>query len=475
MNNSIVTKFIIWIMVSTVLLVGGAVVLYSVNASDMYLSRQEEEILSAYNEINGAESLEDESVRAIIEKYENSDFRILIADEEFNEVYSTLRSGRSLYIISNINKNSHEYSFEPKTKITYNQKDKKAQKLRLRAKIHIGGEMHYLYIDEVLTTVEKSFSYVNNFLVLIVILALLVDAVVVSILSSRISRPIKRLSLAAENFKNGDFSARYEGKIPKNEVGLLAVSFNSMADKLQDSITSISNYNFLLKEDVKRLSEYEEMRKKVVRDITHDLKTPLAIISSQIEMMSIAKTDKKVKEYYDSAMEEISKMSNEISEILNASHEPSQEQSLEEFDLSAFVLEFCEEIKAYVKAKSISFKTNIRREIVVLANKNHAKRVLNNYLINAASHVREGGMIKVSLKEEQGGALLLVYNEGDNVPNDELDIIWNNFERGKNAKIDSSRTGIGLYIVKEIANIHGDECGVINEEQGVTFKYKFKN
>ena len=109
---------------------------------------------------------------------------------------------------------------------------------------------------------------------------------------------------------------RYKGKVHKDETGRLALSVNRMADNLQDQINDLNNYNFVLKEDNSRMLEYESMRKNVIRNITHDLKTPLAIISCQVEMMNSCEDSEKKDFYYQSAMEEIQKMSLMISEVL---------------------------------------------------------------------------------------------------------------------------------------------------------------
>ena len=467
-------KFVIILIAATVIIVGGASIFYSCFADDMYLNQQKNDITAAYESVSKLKTFSGKKFNKTVKGYEDEDFRFIIADENFQKVYSSYKNRDANKLTAEIRESKNLYDKEPLITVLDSQISGKVHKIKLTAKTSKSDGVYYIYIEESLATVEKSFSYTNKFLLCLVIVSMLVNAAAVYILCRKIGKPVTTLSEVTEKFKNGDFSARYEGAYSKDELGLLARNFNTMADKIQENISVLSNYNFLLREDVRMISEYEEMRKKVVRDITHDLKTPLAIISSQIEMMQIAKTNDKRKQYYDSAMEEITRMSAEISHILTAYKEPDASTVEETFDLGAEVSELYHEFEPYARTKGIKLGVEIGENFIVTSNKRHIRHIFNNYVLNAMSHVSREGSIRITLSKHLGCYMLSVYNDGEPIPEQSLEIIWNNFERGISEDSDNTRTGIGLYIVKEIATINGDECGVKNSEQGVTFWYKFK-
>ena len=118
---------------------------------------------------------------------------------------------------------------------------------------------------------------------------------------------------------NNDFSKHLPEQSRLNELGELSSEINLMEDKIQQNINDLNNYNYLLLRQNRDMAEFEDMRKKLVSNITHELKTPLAIISSQVELLQYEYDETKKDYYFTSILEETDKMSRLISSILQNS------------------------------------------------------------------------------------------------------------------------------------------------------------
>ena len=246
-----------------------------------------------------------------------------------------------------------------------------------------------------------------------------------------------------------------------------------MADTIQENINNLENYNFILREDNLYMKEYEETRRMLLCNITHDLKTPLAVISSQVEMIAACTEQEKKDYYYHSAMEEISKMSKMLSDVLQmaiAEHNIVTKKA-ESIDVSKFITELCNSHDAYIKSQNLKLKTNITPHLELTTIKEYIEFVFRNYLSNAVQNADKNTEITVSLKKSESIIRLSVENKGKTIPEEIKDKIWTHaFTTTPEGK---SNTGLGLFIVKEISLIEHTECGFDNLENGVRFWFDF--
>ena len=335
--------------------------------------------------------------------------------------------------------------------------------------------LYYIFIEESLRTSDAVVDFTNSFLVKLIVIFIIVSGIVVFILINRTTRSLRTLSDVAAKISEGDYSVRYNGKITNDEVGVLASNLNFMANTIAENVNDLKNYNFLLKEDNSRMSEYESMRKRVLTNVTHELKTPLAIISSQIEMMTVTKSDEKKKYYYESAMDEIDKMSKLISRLLNfsAGEKVIFENEKTEINLGEYIKNLCDKSITVIKSKNVKFKEMLE-DCKIIASLEHIEHIFNNYLMNAMQYGAEGGLIEVCVKKQKDCCRFSVFNEGSSIDESESEKIWTDFYRVQTGIAqDSKKVGIGLFIVKEISLINHDRCGFINRQGGVEFWYDF--
>lgn len=190
--------------------------------------------------------------------------------------------------------------------------------IRLKGKIDQNVKTYYVYCSVKLRTLENSIGLISRFMLVEMIIILILGIPFSFYMAQRTVKPIEKLGKIAKEMENNKPIDFEEYNFPNNEIGHLADQIKSMYLKISSNINELNNYNYLLKTQNKELVEFDERRKKFIGMATHELKTPLAIISTQLEMMNMD-NDEAMSEYYESIMEEIQKMSNLIREMLNSS------------------------------------------------------------------------------------------------------------------------------------------------------------
>ena len=223
------------------------------------------------------------------------------------------------------------------------------------------------------------------------------------------------------------------------------------------------------------------MRKSFISDVSHELKTPIALIQGYSEgLLENVNTDEESKKFYaEVILDETNKMDKLVKQLLELM---KLEYGKREFNDTKFnIVEVEKEVirKSEVMIKETGAKIDLESsdEINVFADDFYIEQVVGNYMTNAIKHVKEVNgrkeiIIKNEVDVEKNLVRISVFNTGDNIPEEHLARIWNRFY-----KIDSSRnrqkggTGIGLSFVKAIMNNYGNNYGAINKEDGVEFYF----
>lgn len=305
---------------------------------------------------------------------------------------------------------------------------------------------------------------------------LAVGIIAAFVVSTYITRPIKQLSNIAEKMSEMDFNARYEGS-DKGEIGLLGKSMNNMSEKLEQNIAELKKANLELKKDIDKKEKLEIMRTDFLSNVSHELKTPIALIQGYAEGLKEGITDdpESMEFYCDVIMDEANKMNTMVKRLLtlNQIEFGNDEPEMERFDINELIASVADAnaIRAGQKNMSIVFD-NRNEHNFVWADEYKTEEVLTNYISNALNHCDGKRAIEVRTeKSENGGTITVtVYNSGKNIADEDLERIWEKFY-----KTDKARTreyvgnGIGLSIVKAIMDSMGQEYGVRNVSDGVEF------
>lgn len=229
-------------------------------------------------------------------------------------------------------------------------------------------------------------------------------------------------------------------------------------------------------------SDYQflESQREFVANISHELKTPLAVVSSQVEMLEIAgdKIDRSY--YYSSIHEELDKMSKMVGELLDFSMLDNEMSAMEmsRVNVSELVEYLLLRYDAIFRKNEIKLETEIDKNCIVYGNRMYLERAVNNYVMNAFQHTEQGKRICITLKKEKKQIRLEVYNDGEPIKEDQMEHIWDSFyttsqkKKSVTSENDVRNVGLGLFIVRKIVTKHNGTCGASNQENGVLFWIK---
>ena len=338
---------------------------------------------------------------------------------------------------------------------------------------------YLLYVRLPVTLIQESVRISNNFLYLMAAFAILIAAVIVTYVSKRFTEPIMELDKIAKKMSNLDFSHKYKITNAGDEINNLGKSINVMSDKLEKTIKQLRRTNIELERDIEEKSKIDEMRKSFISDVSHELKTPIALIQGYSEgLLENVNNDEESKKFYaEVILDETNKMDKLVKQLLELM---KLEYGKREFDNTKFnIVELEKEVvrksQLMLEEKQVEVQFKTPEEINVLADDFYIEQVITNYLTNAIKHVKEVNgekyiQIENTINIEKNKVRIKIFNTGDIIEEEQLTRIWNRFY-----KIDKSRnrneggTGIGLSFVKAIMNNYGNSYGVINHDNGVEF------
>lgn len=329
-------------------------------------------------------------------------------------------------------------------------------------------QMSYASIDEAVV--------ISNTLQLFVGLAmLLVGIVIVSVTSRTIVKPVKELSSIAKSMENLDFSKKYSGS-SSDEIGSLGDSINSLSSKLESAINELYEKNEKLQQDIELKSRIDTMRKEFIANASHELKTPLAIISGYAEGLrdNIAGDEESKALFTDVIIEEADKMDHIIRQMMDLMELDSCDELLDgrEIALSSIVEESLNSFDLILKNKDVRVTCNIEDEGVIVGDYFRLYQAVTNYISNAINHVDDKKIIDVSLKKTDDKVIFSVYNSGVCISGEDISNIWERFYKvDKSHSREYGGTGLGLSIVRSVIELHGGEYGVKNNPDGVEFYF----
>lgn len=324
---------------------------------------------------------------------------------------------------------------------------------------------------------ENSASVSNQFWLFAASISALAGGIMIIYVTNRITRPIRQLTEISERMTNLDFDAKYEVK-GDNEVDRLGMHMNQMSNKLEHTISELKTANNELKKDIEKKEQIDEMRKEFLANVSHELKTPIALIQGYAEglKMGINDNDETSKEFYcDVIMDEANKMNDMVKKLmsLNELEFGNNPVQMERFDISELIHNYLQSMELLFQQNDIKVECDIPKPVYVWADEIQIEEVFRNYITNAMNHADGEKLIRVTLEKNEENVRISVYNTGKNIPEDSVEHIWDKFY-----KVDKARTreyggsGVGLSIVKAVMEGINQKYGVRNEEDGVTFYFE---
>ena len=333
---------------------------------------------------------------------------------------------------------------------------------------------YYYLIRSPLESIKESAAISNNFYLFVGVAIILISGLLILLITNRITRPISELTRLSEKMSNLDFDVKYHGK-DKSEIGVLGNSMNNMSKKLEENISQLKSANKELQRDIDRKVKMEEVRTEFLSNVSHELKTPIALIQGYAEGLKegISDDPESMDFYCDVIIDEAGKMNNMVKKLLtlNQIEFGNEELVMERFDIIELITSIVNANELRASQKGIQIEFNQRDEhIDVWSDEYKIEEVVTNYITNAINHCDFENRIEVSVERVGDDVRVHVFNTGKNIPEEDIPNIWQKFY-----KVDKARTreyggnGIGLSIVKAIMDSYGKGFGVINKSNGVEF------
>ncbi len=332
----------------------------------------------------------------------------------------------------------------------------------------------YLYVETPKSYVKSTAELAVKYTSYISIIILLCGAIVVYFIVSRTTRPITQIQQVADKISHLDFSETCRVK-SNDEIGMLAASINHMSSELQSNIQTLVKANEVLQKDLLQQQKNAEMRKQFVMDVSHDFKTPLALIVSYSEAISQTDDPDLKREYCDIIIQEGNKMSTLVAQLLRLSRFESgaEELNLSIFCLGDIVSEIVNNYHILAQNKSLHIVQKDIDAFIVQGDYSKIKQVFTNLYDNALKYTPENGTIVLKAQQEGSECMVSVENTGTHIAQEDLENLFISFYRA-----DKSRTrqhdsyGLGLAIVKAVMEMHQKSYGAENTPNGVRFWFK---
>ncbi|MBU3137775.1 HAMP domain-containing histidine kinase [Clostridium gasigenes] len=319
-----------------------------------------------------------------------------------------------------------------------------------------------------LSQVNDIMGIMNGFYFIIFFIVLILVVIISIVYSKFMIRPLVDMSKVAKRISECDFKHNYEVN-SEDEIGILGNSLNLISDNLECALNELKSSNIKLKEDINIQSIQEEKRKELVANISHELKTPITIIQGVIGGI---KNGIYTTEMYDDILEETVKMNDLVKEMLEISklESPAFKLKKEPFDLCRVILKENDKLKSIINEKYLNINIDIDDEAIAIGDEKRINQVITNLFTNAIKYTPSGENIHVKVELKGNKYKFSIENFGVTLEDEDLKNIWNSFYRGEKSRNKKyGGTGLGLFIVKIILELHGSNFGVESGNNSVVF------
>ena len=485
-TKSIRIRLFLILSITVLTIIVALILMNNIILKSFFLYSKEQTLLDVYNQINEFyKNPEDsEKMKNDLQKIAvNNNFDILIQKENYINVYTSNRE----FGLSNIEINKILEESNKENEVLYNKENVNIKKVAdsknnmkyilLSARLDNG---YYLYIKLPLQFIYDSVKISNTFLYLIGGATVIISGIVTMFIARRFTEPILELNDIAKRMAKLDFSKKYQENGAEDEINNLGKSINEMSRKLETTIKQLRTSNTELERDIEEKSKIDEMRKTFISDVSHELKTPIALIQGYSEgLIENVNSDEENRKFYAEVIQDeankMDKLVKELLELMKIEY-GGRKFNNTNFNIVELVNEVIRKSKVMLEENKIKVKFENEDEHYVYADEFYMEQILTNYFTNAIKNVDEvekEKYIEIKLEEKEKTVRISVFNTGKTISEENLNKIWKRFY-----KEDSSRnreaggSGIGLSLVKAIMDNYKNEYGVINKYNGVEFYFE---
>lgn len=319
---------------------------------------------------------------------------------------------------------------------------------------------YYIFINSPLEPVDSVVSFFSTQYVMYMLLALAGASLLAFYIARRITKPIVDMKLQAQKLAKADYSASFNGG-EFTETKELASTLNGANDMIRKT---------------------DELRRDLMANVSHDIRTPLTNIKAYAEMVRDVSGDdpQKREKHLNVIIRETDYMNNLVNDMSELSRMQSgtSELHMANMDMALKIREILEMDAPLIESGKLKIVAEIPDTLTVYADETKIGQVIANYLSNAIKHTPAGGTIYVraSMLKDEETLHFEVQDEGEGISPEELPLIWNRYQKSSRTFSRTlTSTGLGLAIVKAIADVHHGTCGAESEPgKGSTFWFELK-
>ncbi|WPC41819.1 HAMP domain-containing sensor histidine kinase [Clostridium sp. JS66] len=290
------------------------------------------------------------------------------------------------------------------------------------------------------------------------IFAIMVSCIVIYYISRKIIiNPLAQINYVADKISKGEVDRRVKIN-SKDEIGVLAKSFNSMADSLE---------------------KVEKNRREFISNVSHEIRSPITSIKGFIGGILDGVIPKEKENYYLSiTYEEIQRLTRLVNDLLDLSSIEAGQFKLriEEIDINEIIRLCVIKFETKIKEKKLTVDVLMQDDkLLVVGDRDRITQVVTNLTDNAIKYVNEGGNVKISTKAKGEKVIVSIFNDGPGISEEGLKHIWDRFYKEDKSRTSKVSTGLGLPIVSCILTQLGEDIWAENQQpQGVTFTFTLK-
>ena len=305
-------------------------------------------------------------------------------------------------------------------------------------------DSNYAFVSASLEPIDTTITVLKNQFIYVTMLVIILSLIVSYFVSRKISSGVIKINREAKKLSKGNFDVKFDTDQPILELSELAKTLEYTKDEL---------------------SKTENLRRELLANVSHDLKTPLTMIKAYAEMVRDVtyKDDTKRTKDLNIIIEETDRLNVLVNDILELSKiQPgTQKLTIEQFDLEKFVKNIIKRYDIMSENKKYKFKVSINKNIIVSADRKRIEQVMYNLINNAINYTGDDKKIIISALELENTVRIEVKDTGKGIDKEELENIWDKYYKiDKTHSREQVGSGVGLSIVKNILINHNCNYGV---------------
>ncbi len=340
-----------------------------------------------------------------------------------------------------------------------------------------GSQQEYTVLASAnLKPVNETAGILLRLLPLVVLMIIAISFFGAFLFSRYLSRPIIKISRISKRMASLDMTWRCDAS-RIDEIGQLSENLNDMAVNLDNTMKDLQTANIALKHDIERERAQERQRRDFFAAVSHELKTPITILKGQLEgMIGNVGMYQDREKFLRHALNKTESMGNLVKEILAISKIEAQVSALKlsKANISEMLAACCQEYEALISEKGMRLRLNIEEGLYSNIDVRLFKKAISNIIGNAIGHSPNGSIVQVNFNENGLQGVLTVENSGVYIDENDTVRLFEPFYRAdKSRSRNTGGSGLGLYIVKTILDMHHADYKIENSGSGVIFTAAF--